>query len=423
MPSTSGRDSEILLVQGSAVPSVNEFLQHPDFRQIAAFFLGWVFICSLLSIASSPTANSLARWLTSHVSARLSSAFSNSAGTSTAASCAEKRPLDLLSLHNHDSNLHSREDHFLTLMLFVCFAFAGLANFSSLLTFDAGSGSSVCAFVVAWGGISACCGRLFGLVALCIELHKLHVTKFEIYAMVVLLFAAVALVFAEYAVSIGTTEFLPQLGIYLCYRVRYLPTSLTTSLVYMTLEVYILLRLMWFIAPGFLSLRHRLAAIGDARALRTASLILLELLTVIPRIKFVGIVAEFIPFAIGSLCVLGAFNKPIRCRATLDDGASFHSISISNLTPHFRSYKSPSTSIHPHISNHPFAMGRFTPSTIQIGPSALWPHTTGNSQGSTATSTTAMSAETAMAHVASRLGPAFPRYTPPHDHSYAAVEH
>jgi hypothetical protein len=180
-------------------------------RQIAAFFLGWVFICSLLSIASSPTANSLARWLTSHVSARLSSAFSNSAGTSTAASCAEKRPLDLLSLHNHDSNLHSREDHFLTLMLFVCFAFAGLANFSSLLTFDAGSGSSVCgrfpsihqprpseltsslAFVVAWGGISACCGRLFGLVALCIELHKLHVTKFEIYAMVVLLFAAVGM--------------------------------------------------------------------------------------------------------------------------------------------------------------------------------------------------------------------------------------
>jgi hypothetical protein len=73
----------------------------------------------------------------------------------------------------------------------------------------------------------------------------------------------------------------------------------------MTLEVYILLRLMWFIAPGFLSLRHRLAAIGDARALRTASLILLELLTVIPGIKFVGIVAEFIPFAIGSLCVLG----------------------------------------------------------------------------------------------------------------------
>ncbi|KIK78189.1 hypothetical protein PAXRUDRAFT_111710, partial [Paxillus rubicundulus Ve08.2h10] len=422
MPSASSPDFEILLVQGSAVPSVNEFLQHPDFRQIAAFFLGWVFICSLLSIASSPTANSLARCLASHVSVRPSSISANPTGNSTAASCVEKR-LDPLSLHNRNSNLHSREDHFLTLMLFVCFAFASLANFSSLLTFDAGSGSPACAFVIAWGGISACCGRLFGLVSLFIELQKLRVTKFEKYAMVVLLFAAVALVFAEYAVSIGTTEFLPQLGTYLCYRIRYLPTSLTTSLLYMALEAYILLRLMWFIAPGFLSLPHGIVAIGDARALRTASLILLELLTVIPGINFVGIVGEFIPFAIGSLCVLGAFNKPIRYQATLDDGASFHSISISKLTPHFRSYKSPSTSIHPHISNHLSATGRSTPSTIQICPSVLWPHTTSNSWGSTATNRTALSAETAMVHIASRLRPASPRYTPPHDHSYTTAEH
>ncbi|KAF9222007.1 hypothetical protein BS17DRAFT_230158 [Gyrodon lividus] len=265
-------------------------------------------------------------------------------------------------------------------------------------------------FVIAWGGISACCGRLFGLVTLCVELQKLDVTKFEIYVMGVWIFAAVALVFAEYAVSIGTTE------------ARYLPTSLTTSLVHMALEFYIFFRLMWLIAPSFLSLRHRISAIGDARALRTTSLILLELLTVTPSAKFVGIVGEFIPFAIGSLFVLGAFNKPIVCHATSNDITSLPSIGLSDSTSRLpRPYKPPDTSFRTYIPDHPF--GRSSSPTMQIGPS-VWPRTTGSSRGSTTISTTAPSIETAMVHVTSRLRPAYLRYTLSHDdHRYTSVNH
>ncbi|KAF9247084.1 hypothetical protein BU15DRAFT_69926 [Melanogaster broomeanus] len=404
MPSASNRDPEIFMIQGSVLPSVDEFLRHPDFQQIATFFLGWVFICSLLSIASSPAVRSLARSFKSYISIRLSSAPVDS---TVVVSCVEK-PLDSL-CHSRRANLRSREEnHFLVLMLFVCFAFGSIADFSSQLTFDARSGSSVCPFVIAWGGISASCGRLFGLVTLCLELQKLDVTTIEKYAMGVWIFAAIASVFAENATSIGTTD--------------YLPTALTKSLVFIALEFYIFLRLMWLIAPGFLSLRHRVGAIGDSRALRTASLILLELLTVVPGAKFVGIVGEFVPFTIGSLVVLAAFNKPILCHATPDDGASLSWIGATDPAPHLpRSYKTLSI-IHPHIPNHPYVVGGSSPSTIRITPSVLWPHTTGSARGSIEGSTTALTDETATVHIASRMRPACPRDTPPHVHSHTAVK-
>jgi len=43
----------------------------------------------------------------------------------------------------------------------------------------------------------------------------------------------------------------------------------------------------------------------DVRILRGISLILLELLIVVPAVTFTGVLGEFIPFSIGSLAVLG----------------------------------------------------------------------------------------------------------------------
>jgi hypothetical protein len=71
----------------------------------------------------------------------------------------------------------------------------------------------------------------------------------------------------------------------------------------------VIIRLALLIAPTFLQLRHRLGVMADIRVLRGLSLMLLEILTIVPAVTFTGgIVAEFIPFSIGSLAVLGQFR-------------------------------------------------------------------------------------------------------------------
>jgi hypothetical protein len=54
-----------------------------------------------------------------------------------------------------------------------------------------------------------------------------------------------------------------------------------------------------------MQLKHRLGAMTDVRVLQGISLVLLELLTVVPAVTFTDILGEFIPFSIGSLAVLG----------------------------------------------------------------------------------------------------------------------
>jgi len=59
------------------------------------------------------------------------------------------------------------------------------------------------------------------------------------------------------------------------------------------------------IAPAFMQLKHRLGAMTDVRVLQGISLMLLELLTVVPAVTFTGVLGEFVPFSVGSLAVLG----------------------------------------------------------------------------------------------------------------------
>jgi len=77
------------------------------------------------------------------------------------------------------------------------------------------------------------------------------------------------------------------------------------SVMFVTLELYIVGRLLSLIAPPFLDFKHRIGAVTDTRVLRALSLLLLELFCLVPGVKFIGIVGEFVPFSIGSLIVLG----------------------------------------------------------------------------------------------------------------------
>jgi hypothetical protein len=77
------------------------------------------------------------------------------------------------------------------------------------------------------------------------------------------------------------------------------------SVMFMSLELYIIGRLLSLIAPPFLELKHRIGAVTDTRVLRALSLLLLELFLLVPGVKFIGTVGEFVPFSVGALIVLG----------------------------------------------------------------------------------------------------------------------
>jgi hypothetical protein len=85
----------------------------------------------------------------------------------------------------------------------------------------------------------------------------------------------------------------------------FLPLSLAFSSIYITLELYLIVRLASILAPPFLSFLHRLGCLRDIRIIWGLSLLLLDLLTIFPMAVFTNVLAEFIPFSIGSLAVLG----------------------------------------------------------------------------------------------------------------------
>jgi hypothetical protein len=154
--------------------------------------------------------------------------------------------------------------------------------------------------------------------------------------------------------SAGTVAYALQLDTYLCYRTSYLPTALTTSAMSMTLELYMIGRLLSFIAPPFLEFKHRIGAMTDTRVLRALSLLLFDILNLVPCVKVIGIVGEFVSFSIGALIVLAMFQKhrrrpilgePIPVPMSLR-GSTIRTIHIS-MTPRHSAQN--------YIPGHPFA--------------------------------------------------------------------
>jgi hypothetical protein len=304
---------------------VDEFLAHPDFRQIAAFFLGWVFISSLYYIISSV---SVRRGFWRCCSFIFRSSYSDS------------------------TSLSSRDEtETLSLTLSLCLAFASAAYFASLLTFRPIGPGQGCSFAIAWGGISAQCARLAGLIILILELRQLGLPRWENALFWTWLFIGSVFVFLTNAVTIGVTRSVQQLNVSLCYKTHFLPTSLVSSLIYLSMEVYVAARAMSLIAPPFLKVQHRLGGFQDSRVLRAISLIVLELLTLVSAPKAAGILNDFVPFSIGSILVLVAFNYHVIEPEALDF--------IPSSCPSRRSRRSNRPSlviaIDSHFSSHSFA--------------------------------------------------------------------
>ncbi|KAG1783290.1 hypothetical protein EV702DRAFT_250844 [Suillus placidus] len=223
----------------------------------------------------------------------------------------EKLPMDALFGGDRNSSIKLLEEKnpALVMLLSFCFAFASVAHLSSLLSFNSNSGPSTCAFLVALGGISSACARFMGLIILNLDLRKFRLWRWEIYLAWSWLFVAGGFVIAAYATSTGTVAYVQQLDTHLCYRTSYLPTALTMSVMFVILELYMIGRILSFIAPPFLEFKHRIGAVTDTRVLRAISLLLFDILNLVPGVKVIGIIGEFVPFSIGALIVLAMFQK------------------------------------------------------------------------------------------------------------------
>ncbi|KII95155.1 hypothetical protein PLICRDRAFT_48118 [Plicaturopsis crispa FD-325 SS-3] len=297
----------------------------------------------------------------------------------------------------------------------LCFAFASIAYFASLLTFSPTSGPA-CAFFIAWGGMASQVAPLVGLLVLSCELRSLGVARSESLVFWILLGIGLVMVFATNAISIGTTKVVQQLGVSLCYRKHFLPTSLVASLIYLALSTYSIFRLRSFISPPFLQLEHQVLGLKDNRILRALALMLLELLTIVPSATFISIPGEFIPFSIGSIAVLAAFNYrvpapvelhitsiPPTISATPSDGRSL----VSRMQSARSVARSVVTANQPFIPNHPYSSSSLSDNSIHVATDGfLGPPQTARSSRSF-DSTTAKSIEQAIVQVAGK----YPRAT------------
>jgi hypothetical protein len=162
-------------------------------RQIAAFFLGWVFITSLSCIVYSSIVQNL---LLRIIFCLTHKTRTNATDPEAVPPTPEKSP----TIWTTNSKLFTNGDNqTLVLTLFLCFSFASVAQFSSLLTFDPNKGAAACgkyyvlqsimnhlhkrllseAFLVAWGGMAAQSARLIGLLILSFELRQLGIRRWE----------------------------------------------------------------------------------------------------------------------------------------------------------------------------------------------------------------------------------------------------
>ena len=91
------------------------------------------------------------------------------------------------------------------------------------------------------------------------------------------------------------------------FESRFLPTSLASSILNFALELYIIIRSLSLVQPP----RPILSIVQDARIVQAGSLLLFDLLVVVPYATFTSLTAEFVTYSIGALGVLGKLSLRI----------------------------------------------------------------------------------------------------------------
>ncbi|KAH9965941.1 hypothetical protein BC827DRAFT_781443 [Russula dissimulans] len=271
---------------------VNDYINHPDYRLVAAFFLGWVFLSSLRHIWFSAFLQEL-MWTLYEIANRLRGR------AVTSERFPQEKPGDA-----HRSSLEQRDG--LVLILCLGFMLASLASFLSLLTFYPYGTRGACTFVIAATSIASQAARVFGLLILIHNLKNRSVGPWELRILLALL--GLGTILSGITIGIGSGQLVAPMmvpNVALCFRRRFLPTSLASSGVNFTLELYIIIRSLSLMRPP----RLRLRIVRDAGVIQAGSLLFFDLLIVVPNTIFTSLLAEFILYSIGALGVLAAFNS------------------------------------------------------------------------------------------------------------------
>ncbi|TBU32773.1 hypothetical protein BD311DRAFT_510283 [Dichomitus squalens] len=176
--------------------------------------------------------------------------------------------------------------------------------------------------------MAAQAARLIGLVILVLELHLRRGSNLEFYCLCAALVVGLSFILAFTATNTGVIVFIHTLGVALCNRTIYAPTALLSSIGFIVLELYIGVRFLGWdgLRSGLRSFFRQSANLQVARA---GSLLLLDVLTVAPNAVATNELAQFIPFSIGALMVLGTFNHGIEYNVVVPTGVTPTAVVLS----------------------------------------------------------------------------------------------
>ncbi|PIL37148.1 hypothetical protein GSI_00840 [Ganoderma sinense ZZ0214-1] len=159
--------------------------------------------------------------------------------------------------------------------------------------------------------MAAQAARLIGLVALILELHFRRGSSWEFYCLCATLVVGLSFILAYTATNTGAISVVNMLGLAVCNRVPFAPTALLSSFGFVILELYVGARFLdWNGCQTSLGAFFMQSA--NRQVARAGSLVLLEILTVVPNAVVTNRLAQFIPFSVGALVVLGVFNYGIK---------------------------------------------------------------------------------------------------------------
>ncbi|KAK7695847.1 hypothetical protein QCA50_000485 [Cerrena zonata] len=280
-----------------------------NFRLLAAFALGWALFYSVQCIVSSPFVYGLG------YKARL---FLQQSGQDSSVlpvhSATAINGFFPIRMNSQTSTFYRAHDHTsLVFTLNLCFIFASLSMFMSLIFFNPGvAWDTGCTFLIAWAGMASRSARLIGILILCLELRRNRVRKWEMWGLWAALSIAVALMFTMNALSLGKLEPIALSSALGCARKFSLPAALASSLLQLVVEVYVAIRLMSIHPPSRRGFRSVLDSLSTVHLCRALSLITMELLTIVPDAIKTNVLVVTLPFVAGAVLVLAAFNCPSR---------------------------------------------------------------------------------------------------------------
>lgn len=281
--------------------ALNEFVQHPDIRTISTFFLGWTFFLAIQYLIVHVWQN----FVPPSIRGGGRAAWNPALDIEEKSQSTQGSPTSV----TQGLAFSCRACKILVLLMNLSIAASAIGTFVSLLGYSESNAVGSCAFAVAWSGLTGQAVRSIGFAKLVCNLKQLHIGKLEYWALWIGILASIASSFVIQGVGGGFTEPIPQIpGLVLCYKSHPLVPAIVNGAVNITMELYLLTRIYILIVPEFLRAKHRREALRDTRLGCALSLLVLDSITVIPDIVCLSVAADSIPFALGAVGVLMAFN-------------------------------------------------------------------------------------------------------------------